>query len=69
MAMKRARSGKTMGKSIATHVATRIATRSVPGMLLVSGGLVAKTLFDRRVAKRKAEENASSEQAAEEPKG
>lgn len=29
-------------------VATRIATRSVPGLLLVGGAIVAKTLYDRR---------------------
>jgi hypothetical protein len=33
-------------------VATRIATRSIPGALLVGGALVAKTLYDRRKAKR-----------------
>lgn len=40
-------------------VATRLATRSVPGALVVGGGLVAKALFDRRkrrkAAARKAE--------------
>ena len=29
-------------------VATRIATRSVPGLILVGGAIVAKTLYDRR---------------------
>jgi hypothetical protein len=29
-------------------VATRIATRSVPGLLLVSGAIAAKTLYDKR---------------------
>jgi hypothetical protein len=33
---------------------TRLATRSVPGFLLVSTGLAAKTLFDRSQDRRKA---------------
>jgi hypothetical protein len=32
----------------------RVATRSVPGALVVGGGLLAKTLFDRRHGKRAA---------------
>lgn len=37
----------------AAYGATKIATRSVPGALLVGGGLLAKMLFDRSAAKRK----------------
>lgn len=41
-------SGRSMaGTLIATAVA-RVATRSVPGALLVGGGLLAKALYDRR---------------------
>ena len=29
-------------------VATRIATRSIPGLLLVSGAIAAKTIYDKR---------------------
>ena len=32
-------------------IATRIATRSVPGAILVGGGLLAKTLYDRKRAR------------------
>jgi hypothetical protein len=32
----------------------RVATRSVPGALLVGGGLLAKTLYDRSISRRKA---------------
>jgi hypothetical protein len=32
-------------------VATRIATRSVPGLLLVGGAIVARSLYDRRNGK------------------
>jgi hypothetical protein len=33
-------------------VATRIATRSLPGALLVGGAILAKTLYDKRMAPR-----------------
>jgi hypothetical protein len=35
-------------------LAVRLATRSVPGAILVGGSLLAKTLYDRRQAKRTA---------------
>lgn len=35
---------------IAGALAVRIATRSVPGAIVVGGGLLAKTLYDRRRA-------------------
>jgi hypothetical protein len=34
--------------------ATRIATRSIPGAIAVGGAILAKKLYDRRKAKRKA---------------
>lgn len=37
-----------------TTMLARYATRSVPGALLVGGGLIAKTLFDRGTSKRAA---------------
>jgi hypothetical protein len=37
----------------AAYGVTKLATRSVPGALLVGGGLLAKTLYDRGTAKRK----------------
>lgn len=37
----------------AAYGITKLATRSVPGAMLVGGGLVAKTLFDRGAEKRK----------------
>lgn len=45
---KRTLRGRSLGKSLLLGVIARIATRSVPGAVLVSGGLVAKTLYDRR---------------------
>ncbi len=39
--------------TLAAYGVTKLATRSVPGALLVGGGLLAKTLYDRSTAKRK----------------
>ena len=39
---------------IAGAALVRIATRSVPGAIVVGGGLLAKTLYDRRREKRAA---------------
>ena len=39
--------------SIITYGITKIATKSVPGALLVSGGLIAKSLYDRSEKRRK----------------
>ena len=66
--------GRSMAQSMAATGAARMATRSVPGFLLVTGGLLAKTLLDRslktRDARRRGErqlaaqaENAAHEQA------
>ena len=38
--------------AIAGAVITRLATRSVPGALIVGGGMLAKSLYDRRRAHR-----------------
>jgi hypothetical protein len=44
----------TLLSGIAGIALVRIATRSVPGAIVVGGGLLAKTLYDRRKAKRPA---------------
>ncbi len=44
--------GRTMGHSIAGFAVSRLATRSVPGFLLVAGGLVGKAVFDRSLGRR-----------------
>lgn len=41
-------SGRSMAGSLIATAVARVATRSVPGALLVGGGLLAKTLYDRR---------------------
>ena len=46
---------KSLGTSLMSFALARIATRSLPGAVLVGGGALAKTLYDRRKGKRKAE--------------
>ncbi|HTN15487.1 MAG TPA: hypothetical protein VL017_09840 [Devosia sp.] len=55
-------SGKGFVGTMAVAAVTRLATRSVPGALVVGGGLVAKALYDRRQRVRAAEQQATSEQ-------
>ena len=43
---------RTLTRAIAGAAITRIATRSVPGAIVVGGGILAKMLYDRRRAKR-----------------
>ncbi|WFL76272.1 hypothetical protein P7228_09705 [Altererythrobacter arenosus] len=45
---------RTMASSLILYGASKIATRSIPGALLVGGGLIAKTLYDRGLSKREA---------------
>jgi hypothetical protein len=42
--------GRSLGQSLVGTMIARVATRSVPGALIVGGGLLAKTLYDRRHA-------------------
>ena len=44
--------GRTMLASLTATGAARIATRSVPGFLLVTGGLLAKAVIDRSLSRR-----------------
>ena len=46
--------GRGLAHTLVSTTVARVATRSVPGALLVGGGLVAKTLFDRSISRRKA---------------
>ncbi len=56
--------GRTILTTLALYGASKIATRSVPGLALVAGGLVLKTLYDRgksRELKEYAERKSSPE--------
>lgn len=44
--------GKGIGGKIAGAALTRIATKSVPGAIVVGGGILAKFLYDRRKARK-----------------
>jgi len=46
--------GRGLAHTLVSTTVARVATRSVPGALLVGGGLLAKTLFDRSISRRKA---------------
>ena len=45
---------RTLASSLLLYGASKIATRSIPGALIVGGGLVAKTLYDRGLSRTKA---------------
>ena len=60
--------GRSMVQTIVGTALARIATRSVPGAILVGGGVIAKTLYDRSKGKAAAEAKGAKdvrEQAAE----
>lgn len=44
---------RSIGESLASAAVARLALRSVPGAILVGGGLLAKTLFERRKENRR----------------
>ncbi|QPC99096.1 hypothetical protein [Qipengyuania soli] len=44
---------KTLGQTVVSFGLARLATRNLPGAIIVGGGALAKTLYDRRKSKRK----------------
>ena len=44
--------GRSLGQTLITAGLARLATRSVPGALLVTGGLIAKSILDRSLSRR-----------------
>lgn len=61
--------GRSMAQALVGTALVRIATRSVPGALVVGGGLLAKTLYDRRKGKAAARSEASKAIAKQAEKG
>ena len=61
---------KSVSGSVANAVLARVALRSVPGAILVGGGILAKRLHDKRKARLAAEREAKAESPllAPEPK-
>ena len=49
---KAVRPKRSIATKLAMAAATRIATRSVPGAIVVGGAMLAKTLYDRKRAKK-----------------
>lgn len=45
---------RSIVQTLASYAVARVATRSLPGAIVVGGGLVAKALFDRRQSRRAA---------------
>lgn len=56
--------GRSMTQTLVSTAIARLATRSIPGALLVGGGMLAKALYDRR--KSRAESQSEGEAAVEE---
>lgn len=56
--------GRSMAQTLLGTAVARIATRSVPGALLVGGGLIAKTLYDR--SKKRSQAKAEGDKAVDE---
>ncbi len=61
--------GRTMAQSLIGTAIARIATRSVPGAIVVGGGLLAKTLYDRRRGKGAARADGAKALAKQAEKG
>lgn len=61
--------GRSMGQTLVGTAIARIAMRSVPGALVVGGGLLAKTLYDRRKGKAAARAEGQADVAKQAEKG
>jgi len=57
--------GRSVVATLAATGAARMATRSVPGFLLVTGGLLAKSLIDRSLRPRDARRRGDKQLAAQ----
>jgi hypothetical protein len=52
--------GRSMAQTLVGTAVARVATRSVPGALLIGGGLIAKALYDRSQKRSKAKAEGDS---------
>lgn len=53
--------GRSLGQTLITVGLARLATKSVPGALLVTGGLIAKSILDRSLSRRQSERRGERE--------
>ena len=61
--------GRSMVQTIVGTALARIATRSVPGAIVIGGGMIAKTLYDRSKGKAAAEAEGAREVRAQAAEG
>lgn len=64
---KRIIQGRSMTRTLVSTAIARVATRSVPGAILVGGGMLAKMLYDRsqgKKARREGEKQVAEQVAA-----
>ena len=61
--------GRTMAQTLIGTAIARIAIRSVPGAIVIGGGLLAKTLYDRRRGKGAARAEGAKAVAKQAEKG
>jgi len=53
--------GRSLGQTLIMAGIARVATRSVPGALLVTGGIVAKSILDRSLTRRESSRRGTRE--------
>lgn len=53
--------GRSLGQTLISAGLARVATRSIPGALLVTGGIVAKSILDRSLSRRQSERKGTRE--------
>ena len=61
--------GRSMGQTLVNTAIARLATRSVPGAIIVGGGLLAKTLYDHSRDRRAARAEGEAKVAEQAAKG
>ena len=53
--------GRSLGQTLVSAGLARVATRSIPGALLVTGGIIAKSILDRSLSRRQSERKGTQE--------
>ena len=53
--------GRSLGQTLISAGLARVATRSIPGALLVTGGIIAKSILDRSLSRRESNRRGTHE--------
>lgn len=53
--------GRSLGQTLISAGLARVATRSIPGALLVTGGIIAKSILDRSLSRRESNRRGTRE--------